>query len=76
MSEDQDSARGRKVVDLLIAALPVAAVLAVQYRDEITQARMWVKSRLTPADVEGPALRQVQREISLMEHGGDQGDAC
>jgi len=68
---------GKDLVDLAIALLPVAVVLAIQYRDELARLQMrwenWlVRQRLHEAD----AMLQVQREISWMEHGvGGEPDA-
>ena len=59
----------RDVVDLIIALAPVAVLLAITYRDELTQARMWIEQHFTRGADDGEALRQVQKEISLMEHG-------
>jgi hypothetical protein len=60
----------RDVIDLVIALLPVAVLLAIQYRDDIERFRMRIEQAMNPGrQAEAEALRQVQREISLMEHG-------
>jgi hypothetical protein len=61
----------KDMVDLAIAVLPIALLFAFQYRDEIKRAQMWAEGLLTRRrDREAELLAQVQREISLMEHGG------
>lgn len=59
----------RDVADLIIALAPVVAFIAMQHRDELTQARMWLERKLAGRGDDGGPLRQVQKEISLMEHG-------
>lgn len=60
----------KDLLDLAIAIIPVAALLAIQYRDEIKQFQLWVERRINRKPYwENEALQQVQKEISWMEHG-------
>lgn len=65
----------KDVVDLCIAILPIAVLLGIQYKDELKRAQMRVENHLGRGrDMEAEALKQVQREISWMEHGVNDAD--
>lgn len=63
----------RDIVDLIIAVLPVAVVLGIQYRDDLKRLQMRAQMYIDREDrrdrEEAQAMKQVRREISWMEHG-------
>lgn len=61
----------RSLVDALVSLLIVGVSLYPLYRDDLARYRLWIKTRLTPPDSEAEAMKQVQREISLLEHGAE-----
>jgi hypothetical protein len=65
----------RDVIDLIIAVMPVAVVLGIQYRDDIKRLQMRAQMYMErDTRREAEALKQVQREISWMEHGAPDAD--
>lgn len=60
----------KDVIDLIIAVLPIAVVLGIQYRDDIRRLQMRAQMFIErDKRNEAEALKQVQKEISWMEHG-------
>jgi hypothetical protein len=69
MSRPRKDATLKDAIDLLITLLIVGVSLYPLYRDDLKRVQMkadqWLHQR---RNYEAEALKQVQREISLMEH--------
>jgi hypothetical protein len=69
MSKPDKSANLKDVIDILVTFLIVGISLYPLYRDDLKRLQMraeqWMHSQQS---AEKEALRQVQKEISLMEH--------
>lgn len=61
--------KNRDIADLLLTLLVVGLSLYPMYKDDVARARIRVEQWLARRDPDADALAQVQREISLMEHG-------
>jgi hypothetical protein len=60
----------KDLIDLAIAVLPIAVVLGIQYRDELKRLQMRAEMYINREQHrEAELLKQVQKEISWMEHG-------
>ena len=65
----------KDLIDLAIAVLPIAVVLGIQYRDELKRLQMRAEMYINrDYGREAEMLKQVQREISWMEHGAPDAD--
>jgi hypothetical protein len=69
MSGQRKDAALKDAIDLLITVLIVGVSLYPLYRDDLKRAQMRAEQWLhRERNYEAEALKQVQREISLMEH--------
>jgi len=63
--------RRKSLFDALVGLAIVGLSLYPVYKDDLARWRLWIDQRLEAmfARGDGDALVQVQREISMMEHG-------
>jgi hypothetical protein len=55
--------------DFLLSLIIAGVSLYPLYRDDLTRFRIWFRTLLDRRNEEAELLRQVQKEISLLEHG-------
>lgn len=61
--------RKKQWLDFIASLVIVGVSMYPLYRDQLGRYRLWLEQWLTRKDAEAEAMKQVQREISLMEHG-------
>lgn len=66
-----DKQRKDELLSFLLSMTVVAVSLYPLYRDELARWRLKVTEWFTCHDQDAEALKQVQREISLLEHGAE-----
>lgn len=59
----------KDLADVLLTLLVVGLSLYPMYRDDVARFRLRVEQWFTRRNEDAEVLAQVQREISLMEHG-------
>ena len=64
-----DDRRRQSLMDTLLSLIVVGVSLYPLYRDDLARLRLRAEQWMRRGDQDKDALAQVQREISLMEHG-------